>query len=29
MKIELEFIGAVVSPVEDPVDENWGEVFVD
>jgi hypothetical protein len=29
MKIELEFIGTVVSTVEDPVDENWGEVFVD
>ena len=26
MKIELKAIGSVVSPVKEPVDENWGEV---
>jgi len=26
MKIELESIGTIVSPVKEPVDENWGEV---
>ena len=26
MKIELEIIGSVVTPVKEPVDENWGEV---
>jgi hypothetical protein len=29
MKIELESIGTIVSPVNEPVDENWGEAFVD
>jgi len=27
MKIELESIGTIVSPVNEPVDENWGEVI--
>ncbi len=27
MKIELEVVGSVVSPVKEPVDENWGEVI--
>ena len=27
MKIELEAIGRVVSPVKEPVDENWGKVI--
>ena len=26
MEIEIEVIGSVVSPVKEPVDENWGEV---
>ena len=26
MKIELGIIGTVVSPIKEPVDENWGEV---
>ena len=26
MKIELEIIGSVVTPIKEPVDENWGEV---
>lgn len=26
MEIEIEAIGSVVSPVKEPVDENWGEV---
>ncbi len=29
MEIEIEVIGSVVSPVKEPVDENWGEVIVD
>ncbi len=29
MKIELEVIGSVVSPVKEPVDQNWGEVIID
>ena len=29
MEIEIEVIGSVVSPVKEPVDENWGEAFVD
>ena len=27
MKIELEIIGSVVTPIKEPVDENWGEVI--
>jgi hypothetical protein len=27
MKIEKEAIGSVVSPVKEPVNENWGKVF--
>jgi tRNA-Thr(GGU) m(6)t(6)A37 methyltransferase TsaA len=27
MKIELEAVGSVVSPVKEPVDQNWGEVI--
>jgi len=27
MSIDLEIIGTVVSPVKEPVDENWGEVI--
>jgi tRNA-Thr(GGU) m(6)t(6)A37 methyltransferase TsaA len=27
MKVELEIIGAVFSPVKNPVDENWGVVI--
>ena len=26
MEIELEIIGSVVTPIKEPVDENWGEV---
>ena len=26
MEIEIEVIGSVVSPVNEPIDENWGEV---
>ena len=26
MEIEIEVIGSVVSPVKEPIDENWGEV---
>ena len=26
MEIEIEVIGSVVSPVKEPVDQNWGEV---
>ncbi len=29
MEIEIEVIGSVVSPAREPVDENWGEAFVD
>ena len=27
MSIELEIIGTVVSPVKEPVDENWGKII--
>ncbi|MFN2127320.1 MAG: tRNA (N6-threonylcarbamoyladenosine(37)-N6)-methyltransferase TrmO [Anaerolineales bacterium] len=27
MKIELEVVGSVVSPVKEPVDENWGDII--
>jgi hypothetical protein len=27
MKIELEIIGSVVTPIKELVDENWGEVI--
>ncbi|UCF85840.1 MAG: hypothetical protein JSV50_09470 [Desulfobacteraceae bacterium] len=27
MSIQLEVIGTVVSPVKEPVDENWGKVI--
>lgn len=27
MKIELELVGSVVTPIKEPVDENWGEVI--
>jgi tRNA-Thr(GGU) m(6)t(6)A37 methyltransferase TsaA len=26
MEIEIEVIGSVVSPIKEPVDQNWGEV---
>ena len=26
MKLELEIIGSIVSPVKEPVDENWGAI---
>ena len=29
MKIDLEIIGTVVSPVKEPVDENWGKVIAE
>jgi len=29
MEIEIEIIGTIVTPIKEPVDENWGEVIVD
>lgn len=26
MKLEVEIIGSIVSPVKEPVDENWGAI---